>query len=173
MSTADFGSTPEVTQDHLQRKIDSFRQTPQEKWLWWRVSDDLLVETSPDGDRQMIYYLPVDGCVLVHHPSGYHLDERWEWYVHIGETAYDDRWGCWIFTDLFVDVLVEADGFTHTVLDLEDLGWALSAGLIDCAQASRILADTKRLLDAIRSRQFPPAVVQACPQLAPIMSCPP
>ena len=90
--------------------------------------------------------------------------------MYIGETAYDDRWGCWIFTDLFVDVLTEADGFTHTVLDRADLGWALSAGLIDSARAVRILADTQRLLDVIRSRQFPPGVVQACRQLPSITS---
>jgi len=85
--------------------------------------------------------------------------QEWPWYVHIGTTEYDADLACWVFTDYFVDVLVQADQTTHTVLDLDDLVKAGGLGLLDTDEMNAILLSTQALLDRIREGDFPAGLI--------------
>ena len=84
---------------------------------------------------------------------------EWPWYVHIGATAYDEDLTCWVFTDYFVDVLVQADRSTHTVLDLDYLVKARGLGLLDTDEMNTILLSTQALVDRIREGDFPGGLI--------------
>ncbi len=151
----------EVVNQHLDTKLDSFRQTDETDWKWWHINENLLVETSEEtndaGDVTTNYYLPHRNWLIVENfPYGGNHD-GWKWYIHIGSTRYDDTRSCWIFTDWFSDVLVKPDNVSHTVLDLHDLARGFELGLIAKEEMTEILISTQTLVDSIRNGQFPPA----------------
>jgi hypothetical protein len=155
---------PEVVEEHILSKIEAFRQTPDADWRWRQINDDVLIErrdlTQPPGLENTFVYLPRRGWVL---QKPWHCDwDGWRWYVHIGDIRYEERYGCWLFTDLFADVIVNEDNRTHSILDLDDLAQALDIGLIDPRQASRILRSTQELANLIRDGGFPPKELLDC-----------
>ena len=82
--------------------------------------------------------------------------EQWPWYVHMGRVEYSQKLNTWIFTDLFVDVLVQADNLTHTVVDLDDLGQATGIGLVSGHETKQILTNVQELINLILAGNFPP-----------------
>lgn len=152
-------NSPDVVSAHIQQKVDKFRQTPADDWRWWQLSDEIIIE-KPSlkaglAHPKIIYYLIPKNWALVEDP-GFYYGEELGWYVHVGDLTYDGIRGCWIFTDLFCDVIVKKDNRTHSVLDLGDLGYALELGLITANKTAQILTDTQKLIDLVRSGDFPP-----------------
>jgi hypothetical protein len=52
---------------HLEGKVEQARQTPVERWAWYRINDQLLVErvAPPGGTTQAVLcYLPERNCLL-------------------------------------------------------------------------------------------------------------
>lgn len=155
---------PEVVAAHIQNKLEQNRQTPDSNWRWWQLSEDVIIErglgvypgASPGTySGEIIYYLPRKNLALMWRPGYINSGREWTWYVHIGETQFDDHYGCWIFKDLFADVLIADDNITHGVYDLDDIAHALEIGLIDAQQVISILRTTQSIVDTIRSGEFP------------------
>ncbi|MCJ7859289.1 DUF402 domain-containing protein [Corynebacterium kalidii] len=67
-------------------------------------------------------------------------------YVDIARTEPAD--GLWRTTDLYVDLVTYAGG-RWEVLDLEELGEALTAGYIDAPTAARALGASQQLIDGM------------------------
>jgi hypothetical protein len=146
----------------LRAKAEASAQTPPDQWRWWCQDSDLLVEKPYGknfGPDSAIHYLPRQDWIIV---ENIHLPRQpqWTWYVHIGKIEFSVDLNTWVFTDLFVDVLVQADGKTHTVVDLDDLGRAVQIGLIDTTATTHILQRTQTLLDLIGAGDFPPVEIE-------------
>ena len=145
---------PDVVTRHLSEKVERFRGDGR----WMRVSDEIIVE-KPDpsgtgfGPDSWIYYFLLKGWAVIENHVG---DPGWPWYVHIGSTVYSAEHDAWVFTDHFADVTVKQDGFTHSVLDLDDLSEGMELGLLSGSIGSEILRQTQSLVDTIRSGRFPP-----------------
>jgi hypothetical protein len=150
---------PDVIQGHLRRNVDRARRTAEEDWRWYQVSDDLLVERPLGGAGQSsgtrIYYLPKRNWVILEGASFSSLPD-WPWYIHIGRTEWNEELDAWVFTDLFADAIVQADGVTHSVLDLDDLASVTELDLIDAPTLTETLTNTQHLVDDIRRGRFPP-----------------
>jgi len=162
---------PEVVEEHIRAKVEVFRQTPEDDWHWYRVSDDLVIENGAKsifcGEDAIAYYLPRKGWLLMEEPKWSTLDPSlWRWMAHIGDMSFSHQYGCWVFTDLFADVIIKHDNLTHEVLDLDDLAHAMEIGLIGADQAQRVLRSTQELINLIRAGEFPPQeVLDARPHL--------
>jgi hypothetical protein len=160
---------PEVVSAHIQQKVDRFSQTPADDWRWWQLSDEVIVEKPfvdvGYGPATLICYLPRRNWTIIENACFPSLGEEWNWYAHIGELVYDRIYDCWVFIDLFCDVIIKKDNQTHSVLDLDDLGKVFEMGLITTAQVARILADTQRLVDLARSGGFPPTELRDCQKI--------
>ena len=158
---------PEVIDANLRRKADDFRRSPASEWSWWRFSEDLLVERNRPGDdpHVLYYHLPQRHCMVVENATIPRLGPDWTWYVHIGDLDCRDDLDCWVFTDLFIDILVHRDCRTHTRVDLDDLAQAIDSGLATQALAGRILRHTQTLIDTIQAGDFPPAEILPCREL--------
>ena len=121
-----------------------FRKQPDDDWRWWQISVDLLVERPLPGigygRETVIFYLPRRNWGIIEHACFPSLGPDWPWYVHVGRTGWDEEHECWVFTDLFCDVIVQADRRTHTVLDLDELANAFRLGLVSAAQMRRAIA---------------------------------
>lgn len=160
---------PELVDDHIRSKVEAFRQTPEDAWRWYQVSENLIVENGAKsiftGEDTVVYYLPSKGWLLMDQPQWSTLNPKlWRWMAHIGDTTFDPKYGCWVFTDLFADVIIKQDNFSHEVLDLDDLAQAMEMGLVDQGQTIRILRSTQELVNLIRAGEFPPKEVRDCRQ---------
>jgi hypothetical protein len=150
-------NAPEVVRQGLRGEIEKIRSGSSDR-TWVRVSDKLIVERSNRPEGEVCYYLPEPHLLIIQNSM---IVPEWPWYVHIGITEYDTDLACWVFTDHFVDVLVQADQTTHTVLDLDDLVNARSIGLLDTDEMNTILLSTQALLDRIREGDFPAGLIPA------------
>jgi hypothetical protein len=151
-------NTADVVDRSLRHKVEAMRPTAESQWRWWQLSEDLLAEKGgPNSDPGLcFYYLPERHWVVAENAISGSMGPDWPWYVHVADVDWRADLGSWVFTDLFVDVLVHADRRTHTVVDLDDLALAIDLGLVAPDQAARILEHTQRLIDAIRAGDFPP-----------------
>lgn len=159
---------PSVMEADIQQQIEQLTQTPEDNWRWWQISNELIIEKSPtDTDfvsSPTFYYLPQRRWKIVQNRSLY-FGEELGWYVHIADITYEPTYGCWLFTDLFSDVIIRPDNRTHSVLDLDELAEVFEGGLITENQLVQILKDTQALVDLIRSGNFPPPEVEECQRL--------
>ncbi len=169
-------NAPEVISAHLQRKVEAFRQTPEDDWRWWQLSDEVIVEKPfadvGFGPSTLIYYLPRRDWAVVENaslPGG--LGKEWSWYVHIGDLAYDPIYDCWVFTDFFSDVIIKEDKRTHSVLDLNELGKVFEMGLVTGTEVTRILTATQELIDLVRAGDFPPTELRGCQKMFSSFPC--
>ena len=107
---------PEVVRAHLESRVSYFRETAEDEWRWWQISDELIIEkpVATGGPDTIIYYLPAKQIMILENPSFSSLPDS-QWYVHMGTTEFDESLDTWIFTDLFVDVVVKEDGLTHSI----------------------------------------------------------
>lgn len=155
----------EVVRQHLEEKLNRYRQTDEADWKWWQVNENLLVETSEEtnaaGNNTIHYYLPRENWLIVKNfPYGSSQGD-WKWYIHIGSTKYDEARSCWVFTDWFSDVLVKTDNVSHSILDLHDLAQGFGLGLVTKEELGEILISTQKLVDAIRNGEFPSREIEA------------
>ena len=88
------------------------------------------------------------------------LGPNWPWYIDIGTTEFRADLDAWVFKDLFVDIIVQHDNISHSVLDLDDLAEVHSLGLVGGKEVEDILRSTQVLLDIIRSAEFPPEEIR-------------
>ena len=166
---------PEVVRQSLIDKRDKFSQTSDDNWTWWYFNDELIVERNrPGNDPNVLYYhLPKRQWIIVENATIAHLGPDWTWYVHIGDTAWDDDLDCWVFTDLFIDVLVHRDCRTHTIVDMDDLAQAIDVGLAPPKQVAHILRHTQILIETIQSGNFPPPEILPCREILRQQGCVP
>ena len=106
--------------------------------------------------------MPKRHLIIVENATIAHLGPDWTWYIHIGDTAWDNALNCWVFTDLFIDVLLHRDCHTHTLVDMDDLAQAIDIGLAPPEQVARILRHTQTLIKTIQSGNFPPPEILPC-----------
>ena len=153
-------NTPEIIDAHLRGKIERFNNTPSHRWAWWQLAEDLIYEKPLDvefyGPNTEIFYLPLKNWAIMKGITIKSLGEEWKWYVHIGETRFNQKYNCWIFTDHFVDVVVQKDCKTHTVLDLNDLAYVFELGVLSQEEMITILRSTQEFIDLLRNGGFPP-----------------
>jgi hypothetical protein len=162
-------NSPEVVSAHIRDKVDKFSQTPADDWRWCQLSEEVIIEKPfadvGFGPATVIYYLPRRNWVVVENANLHGLGEEWSWYVHIGDITYDSNYNCWIFTDLFCDIIIKKDKRTHSVLDLDELGKVFEMGLIPNTQVIQVLTDTQKLIDLVRSGGFPPMELCGCQKI--------
>ena len=130
-----------------------------------KFSANLLVEKNRlgRGNPNVLYYhLPKKHWIIVENATISHLGPDWTWYVHIGDVNWNPSLDCWIFTDLFIDILVHRDCRTHTLVDMDDLAQAIDVGLAPLSQVTHILRHTQTLIDSIQSGDFPPPEIMPC-----------
>lgn len=157
-------NSPDIVNRHIRDKVSAFSKTPDHSWRWWQINEKLIVETegadSGINNRKIFYYLPHKNWLIVENFDSRSFENVWKWYIHIGNTSFDRDLNCWIFTDWFSDVIVKNDNISHSVLDLDELGYAFSLGLIDSDQLRKILTSTQELVDTIRGGNFPPKEIE-------------
>ena len=158
---------PGVVARHLDEKVAAFRNCPADKWRWWQVDDELLIErVDPNGLNYgrdtRVYYLPKRSLGVIENLRRPPPHERWSWFIHVADTFWDARRECWIMQDMFADILVETGGRVCRVMDLDEVGTALDLGLLTPPQASTVLRATDAALRAIEAGEFPfPEIVRA------------
>ncbi len=157
---------PELIDEHLRSKIEQVRATQDDEWRWYQINDEVLVEI-PEPDEHYkpssrIYYLPKRHCVAIADLrfGGFRREKQpWEpelfWYVHVGAIEFDQKYGSWVFTDLFADVVASRDGLIYRVKDLDDVAEVMRLGLIDQQKAAFILDRTHDLIEAMKMNEFP------------------
>ena len=74
-------------------------------------------------------------------------------HISIIDTSYDAVSDTYIFTDLLADVIIENDGRVR-VVDLDELGDALTENIISCELMSDALHKLNNLLAAIYNGTF-------------------
>jgi hypothetical protein len=151
-----------VVSRHLDEKVAAFRDCPADKWRWWQVDDDLLIERVDTKDdhygpaaRVYMYYLPRRGLGVIEILNRAAPHKRWSWFIHVADTYWDAARACWIMQDMFADILVDANERDYWVMDLDDLAGALDLGLLTPAQASMVLRTTQAAVQAIHHGHFP------------------
>ncbi len=104
--------------------------------------------------------------VLHHGLSCYYLNEGYKvskfmkkdgsllyWYCDIVSHEYDPKTDTYVFTDLLADVVIYPDGSVR-VIDLDEVGTALSDGLITKEQCIALLNSLSSLLNIIYGGSF-------------------
>ena len=70
-----------------------------------------------------------------------------------------DEGDVWLTTDLFLDVFLDLTGEVH-VLDRDELDEAMARGWVDAATGRRAELEANRLVEAARTGEWPPAIVE-------------
>jgi hypothetical protein len=152
-------NTQEMIDAHISTKLQKIANHDPSDWRWWQINDELLIEKPivgfGYGNNTVIYYLPKKNWAIIKNIEFPGL-ERWLWYIHIAKIEFYNDIKAWILTDMFVDVLVEKDNISHTVLDLDDLANAMEIGLISQQQLKETLNSSQELLNLIQKGGFPP-----------------
>jgi hypothetical protein len=159
-------NSSETVDAHIRDKVDAFRETPENSWRWWKYSDGLLVEkplipldSAAFTENTLIYYFPKQNWVIMQDVL-LRMYRSESWYIHVGDVEYEERYRCWVFTDLFCDVTVAPNGKDHTVLDLDDLAYVFELGLVDGETVRRVLRSTQKAVDMVQQKRFPPKEIE-------------
>lgn len=75
------------------------------------------------------------------------------WYCDIVSHTYDEAKDTYVFTDLLADVIIYPDN-SYKVVDLDEVGIALSKGLISKEQVGELLTILDNLLGIIYAGRF-------------------
>ena len=109
------------------------------------------------GELTRHYVLLDDGVKLMYEPWGWEN----EWYADIIRV---DQVGDDVIelTDLYVDVVIEGNGPTYRVLDLDDMADAAASGDISREDLAGALRSLQRFVDGHlhRGRDFPPRCIR-------------
>jgi hypothetical protein len=140
----------------LEEKVEHARSRSTPDCPWHRISDQLLIEriaTTTGCTCGVLCYFPARGCLI---------EDRWddagnsvEWRIHVGATGYDESLSSWVFTDWFVDILLDPASGRYLLEDLDDLALVHELGIVDDALLHRILQTTQNLLHTLET-DFPP-----------------
>lgn len=135
-----------------------------------RILPEYQVPGRPTIDRS---YLLLDQGVQLTRPVAFQGPVEGWWYVDLVEVEVTEA-GL-VVHDLYVDFLVPPGADRYHILDLEELGDALSQGQITAAQCSTILSNTQQFIDRhLRAtergsvdppRRFPPECIAALERL--------
>lgn len=119
---------------------------------------------NPYGPGRRLYWLPDYGVQIVYEPWGWHQ----EWYVDMVEITHEDAPESDVYAvrDMEVDIIVQGNGPTYRVIDLEKFGDRVLSGEFRVEEVWRVLTGTQRFLDAFlhRGAPWPP------PAIAPLFS---
>jgi hypothetical protein len=131
-----------------------------------RILPEYQVPGRPTIDRS---YLLLDQGIQLTQPVVFEGPVEGWWYVDVVEIEHTDA-GL-VVHDLFVDFLVPPGADRYHVLDLDELGDALSRGQLTVAQCASVLSGTQRFIDRhLRAaeegsvdppHQFPPQSIAA------------
>lgn len=145
-----------VVRRSIEEKVERARSRSTPDCPWHRVSDQLLIEritTATGSTCGVLCYFPARDCLI---------EDRWddtgdsiEWRIHLGATEYDESLPSWVFTDWFVDILLDPASGRYRLVDLDDLALVHELGIVDDALLRRILHSTQSLLHALEN-DFPP-----------------
>lgn len=117
--------------------------------------DDAADSTTTSLIRHFV--LLKQGVKLMYEPWGW----RKEWYADIVQVEHigDDTIK---LVDLYVDVIVEGDGPTYRVIDLDDLASAVATGAIEPDHLATALRQLHGFVDGYlhRGRDFPPRCIR-------------
>ncbi|MFC4628353.1 DUF402 domain-containing protein [Promicromonospora alba] len=135
-----------------------------------RILPEYQVPGRPTIDRS---YLLLDQGVQLTRPVAFQGPVEGWWYVDLVEVEVTEA-GL-VVHDLYVDFLVPPGADRYHVLDLDELGDALSQGHITAAQCSTVLSNTQRFIERhLRATQmgsvdpphrFPPECITALDRL--------
>jgi hypothetical protein len=165
-------NTPPTIAQHLDHKVERAHQTPATEWRWWTDGEVIVEKPATSihyGEDTRIYYLIERGLTIVEQINLSPPRDRWYWYIHLADIFYDEQRQCWISKDLFCDIVLDPTGQVYHLMDLADLGYALTTGLISPAETTAILRRTDAVVSEISQGNFPfPEIEQArtlCQQL--------
>jgi hypothetical protein len=125
-------------------------------WVRWTKQDGSVVDRSAEGSSS--------------------------WYVDL--VTIEERPDALVVRDFYVDVIVPVDGRHYRMLDLDELGDALSDGEVTAQEASDALRRWQRFLDTYLHEDrhptsswtdFPPASIRelmSLPQFGPVVTWP-
>ncbi|HEX3814286.1 MAG TPA: hypothetical protein VHX59_15740 [Mycobacteriales bacterium] len=135
-----------------------------------RILPDYQVPGRPTIDRS---YLLLDQGIQLTQPVVFEDPVEGWWYVDLVEVEHTGAG--FVVHDLFVDFLVPPGAGRYHVLDLDELGDALSQGQLTVAQCATVLSGTQRFIDRhLRAAeegsvdpplQFPPHSIAALQRL--------
>ncbi|MEK5057290.1 hypothetical protein BK126_16790 [Paenibacillus sp. FSL H7-0326] len=102
------------------------------------------------------YILILEGVKIMHEPWGWAN----EWYVDLIDIKLNDAE--MVLTDLYIDIVVEGNGPTYRLIDLEEYADAVSQGLIDMKDMNKHLTQVQMFLENYlhRGKVFPPKQIE-------------
>ena len=126
------------------------------------VTDGLVAAFDyPDSvveGRLIRHYVLLDkGIKLMFEPWGWHN----RWYADLVEIKKIDETIIEV-TDLYIDIIIEGDGPTYRLIDLDDLGEAFATGVVRPEEMAEPLRNLQRFLDdhIHDDKDFPPKCIQ-------------
>lgn len=112
------------------------------------------------GPRRYFWLLS-EGVQLIYEPFGW----EHEWYIDLVSIRRFDspRGPLFRVHDRLIDIVVEGDGPTYRIIDLEEAAEALTSGIITAQALAEVLTATQNFLDRYLHRRatFPPAAIRS------------
>ena len=122
----------------------------------------------PKAERIVRHYVLLhEGVKLMYEPWGW----KDRWYIDLIDVRWMDADRLEL-DDLWVDVIVEGNGPTYRIIDLEELADALSSGKVSVQTIAEPLRRLQRFLDdhLHGGKDFPPAALQPFYKITPTIS---
>jgi predicted RNA-binding protein associated with RNAse of E/G family len=126
---------------------------------WSDGSIALFDRFDDKADRVVRHFVLLEKSVkLMYEPWGW--QDRW--YIDLVEVRWQDAQTLTL-EDLYLDVIVEGNGPTYRMIDLEDLASALGEGKINVQRLQEPLRRLQRFLDdhLHGGKDFPPAAIKS------------
>lgn len=114
----------------------------------FRVPERLRIR--PDASRQQRAYLLLEQSIQLYQPAWF-LDHPGWWYVDLVDI--NEHGNTIHLTDRYVDIIVGPPTHPYRVIDLEELGDAITTGRLGPADAAHVLAATQAFLDRHLNRR--------------------
>ena len=114
-----------------------------------------------DGEKydktQRCFVLLEEGIQLMHEP----WDWKNRWYVDLIEVRHQTNPEIHL-SDRYIDIIIEEDGPTYRIIDLEELGKTIAEGKISLKETQVILEQTQTFLDRYvhGAADFPPIKIR-------------
>ncbi|MCM3126930.1 MULTISPECIES: DUF402 domain-containing protein [unclassified Paenibacillus] len=103
------------------------------------------------------YILIHEGVKIIHEPWGWTN----EWYVDLVDIKMNNDAEI-VLTDLYIDIVIEGNGPTYRLIDLEEYADAVSQGLICTKDMNKHLTQVQLFLEKYlhRGKVFPPKQIE-------------
>lgn len=99
----------------------------------------------PDAGRRQRAFLLLDESAQLDQPVVFEPSRAGWWYIDLVEIR--EQGATIHVVDHYVDIIVGPPGFPYRVLDLHELGEALTAGALTAPQVAHVLAATQAFVD--------------------------